>query len=98
MAKPRENAAILRRVAAMAVRDARVAWKRAHDIPSEIRLRKAYRACLLAARTLRKAAAVSPRDEVRILEQAEAAEAARDDMKAQLDRVTGGEIPATAKE
>lgn len=98
MTEPRESVAIVRRVAAMAVRDARVAWKRAHDIPSETRLRKAYRACLLAARTLRKAAAVSSRDQAQILEQAALAEAARDDMKAQLDRVTGGEIPATAKE
>lgn len=54
------QAMILRRVAAVTLNDARAAWKKARDAPTEKRVRAAYRACVLASRTLRKAAKVTP--------------------------------------
>lgn len=53
----RDPVAVMR-VAAMAIADARKAW-RANDgsVPA---MRKAYRFCLLAARCARKAAAIAP--------------------------------------
>lgn len=100
MAKPRESAAILRRVAVMAVRDARAAWMKARpsESPSEATLRKAYRSGVLAARSLRKAAAVSPRDRPAILEEADRVDAAVAELLSRLVRAAEGEIPATAEE
>lgn len=54
------HARILRAVAARALGDARAAWRQARSSSTEDTVRGAYRASVLAARTLRRAADVTP--------------------------------------
>lgn len=62
------HAEILRRVAVATVRDAQAAQQMADDRPSEDNLRAAFRACLLAARSLRRASEHYPDEEDAMIE------------------------------
>jgi hypothetical protein len=64
------HAATLRAVALRAVDDARSAWREAQARPSEWSIRAALRACVLAARTLRRASVEYPDEEQEMIERA----------------------------
>jgi hypothetical protein len=94
----RDNPAILRRVALVALADARYAWKKARGKPDAKRTRAAYCACVFAARALRRAAAVIPREASRLLEQAEAIDEAAANLGAELVSLeVVAEVTAAAK-
>lgn len=97
MVSARAHAAILRDVAARALRDARAAWRKAQESPTVGRTRGAFRACVLAARTLRSAAEVNPAEAVQMRAEARRVEAVADRLKIELARmvVDAGEIPDT---
>lgn len=88
------HAAILRKIAAQAVMDARATWKRWRESPDERSTRSAFRACVFAALALRQAAGDRPHhtgrvidppgDAPQMLEEAERIEAAAAGLKAQL--------------
>lgn len=65
-----EAPAIRRRVAVRALKEARSAWRTAHKSPTEKNVRAAYRACVLAVRTLRRASEDHPDDEQKLLDEA----------------------------
>lgn len=76
--------AVLRGATSRAVLDARRAWKRARDAPTEKNVKAAFVRCVLAVRLLRKAAKVSPEDGDRMLEMAQQTEVEADKLKARL--------------
>lgn len=81
------DAAILLRVAAKTVVEARYAWRQAKD--DEDSLRAVYRACLLASRASQRAAdawADNGRISSRLADDAKRLSAAADDFKARLVR------------
>ncbi len=84
MTGSQEHAAILRAVASRAVREARTAWKKAHDTPDEKHTREAFRSCVLAARVLRKTAEVMPREARQMRAEAKRLDAAADELKTRL--------------
>lgn len=90
----RENPVILRRVAIDALADARAAWKKAKGKPNAKRTRAAYHACTLAARALRRAAKVLPREASRMLDQAELIDSIGANLGAELVSI---EVVAAAK-
>lgn len=94
---PRKHAAILRSVAVRALADARAAWKRASKTPGERLTRAAFRACVFAARALRKAADVHPLEAEQMLEEAGRIDAASRKLNAQLARIVEGADPGPAR-
>jgi len=84
------HAAILLRVAAKAVVEARHAWQRARPADADAAsLRSAFRACVLAVRSVRSAAAAwahDARESKRIAAQTGRLVAAAGDLKARLAR------------
>lgn len=90
MLSEQAHAAVLRRVATTAIADARAAWRRAREHPDEKHTREAFRLCVFAARSLRTAAHVLPRDRRAMLAEAKKLEAAADDLKARLVRIVEG--------
>lgn len=84
------QAAILRKVAALTLGKARTAWKKARDSPTEKRVRAAFYACVLASRTLRKAAAVTPGQATEMLAEAGRIDVEAKALNAQLARIVEG--------
>jgi hypothetical protein len=79
--------AVLLRVAARAIAEARSAWKRAHGSSDATTLRAAFRACVLAARAARTAAQAYAHDAHephRLMVEAQKLDAAAEDLKARL--------------
>jgi hypothetical protein len=60
---PEAHAAVLRKVALTALRDARDAQKKARATPTEACVRAAFHACVFAARAARNAAKALPKGE-----------------------------------
>lgn len=85
---------ILRRAALDALRDARAAYKKAQGKPNAKRTRAAYHACTLAARVLRQAAKVIPREASQMLAQAELIDSVAANLGAELVSI---EVVAAAK-
>lgn len=81
------QAAIRRKVAIRAVDEARKAWKRAHALPTERNVRAAFRACVLATRTLRRASEDHPRDEQDLIDEAMLIDEVATTLKHQLARI-----------
>lgn len=94
---PKKHAAILRSVAVRALADARSAWTKARKVPGERLTRAAFRACVFAARALRKAAAVLPLEAEQMLDEAERIDRAAADLKAKLVRLVVGADPGPAR-
>lgn len=86
---PEAHAVILRRVALTALTDSRKAWRLARKRPTIARVRAAFRACVFAARSLRKASEVLPAEVQEMLAEAERVDRAAATMKARLVRMTG---------
>lgn len=87
MVSEQSHAAILRKAALTAVNDARSAWKTAYASPTEDSVRGAYRACVLAARALRKAAQFAPDEASEMLQEAVRIEATAAGLKGRLVRI-----------
>ena len=84
------HAAILFRVAAKTVAEARAAWEKVRSSSDETDLRTAFRACVLAARASRRAAAVHDAHEsARLTAEANRLDAAATDLKTRLVRAVG---------
>ncbi len=94
---PKTHAAILRKVAVRALEDARVAWTKARKTPGERLTRAAFRACVFAARALRKAADVLPLEAEQMLEEAARIDTAGLELKAKLARIVVGADPGPAR-
>ncbi len=90
------NAAILLRVARKTIDEARRAWRRVGE--GERSLRSAFRACVLAARSARRAAeawaSINARVTRQLLDDAKNIEAAATDLKAKLAAAVVGTDPA----
>ena len=78
------DAAILRRVAATALDDSRAAWRTAHASPTVEHVRAAFRACILAARALRRAAGVLPSEAPQLFDEADKVDDAAAELKSRL--------------
>ena len=63
------HAEILRAVAMTTAGDARSAWGKAKASPTQANLRAAFRACVLAARAMRRASTVWPDVELAMIEE-----------------------------
>lgn len=78
---------ILRIVAARTLDDARAAWKKARESPSDDTVRTAMRACVLSARALRRAARVTPGESAAMIAAAERADATASTLRDQLIKI-----------
>lgn len=94
---PQASAIVLRRVAVVALDDARTRWTAANKDPSVRRVRAAFRSCVLAARALREAAAVLPLEAEQMIEAAKRIEAASKELNAKLARIVEGADPAPSR-
>ena len=81
------EAAILRRVAATALDDCRTAWRTARDSPTVEHVRAAFRACIFAARALRRAASVLPSEAPQLFDAADKVDDAAAELKSKLVRM-----------
>lgn len=86
------DAAILRRVALTALDDSRTAWREAHKHPTVANVRAAFRACVLAARALRRASLALPNEAQQMFEEADKVDDAAAELKARLIRMNEWEI------
>ena len=93
MISARAHARILRTVAGRALDDARDAWKEARASPTEDTVRSAFRACVFAARALRRVAEVTSGEAVATLAAAERVDAAASTLRDQLVEVWAGPRP-----
>ena len=88
---PKAHAAILLKVASKTLSEARQAWRHARFHPDEVSLRAAFRACVLASRTSRKAAEAWSNDAVkarRLTDEAKKLDTAANDLRSKLAAVT----------
>lgn len=81
------NSRILKSVAVRAQADAREAWREARSSPTDATVRAAMRACLLAARALRRAAPYFPAEHAEMTAAAARADAAVAELRDQLVRI-----------
>lgn len=84
---PEAESAIRRSVAARALRESVAAWRSARKDPTVERVRGAHRACVFAARALRRAADVLPREADAMREEAAKVEATATILRNQLVRM-----------
>lgn len=87
------HAEILRMVALRALTDARAAWRKVDLEPSESNLRTAFRACVLAARTLRRASSENPDEEQEMLDRAALLDETAVGLQQKLVRLVESEQP-----
>lgn len=90
---PRAHAAILVRVATRTVAEAREAWRTTRKSSDEKHLRAAFRACVLAARSTRRASEALTHDAAaahRLLAEAKRLDTAANELKARLAHAVVG--------